>query len=50
MICSGCGAVADFTECDLAELEKRLSQETGFRIEGHLLEFSGRCLDCQAKD
>ena len=47
MICSKCGTVADFTDCDLGELEARLSHETGFEIEGHLLEFSGRCGDCQ---
>ena len=50
MICTECGAVTDFTNCDLSELENKLSRETGFEIEGHLLEFSGRCLDCQAKD
>jgi len=47
MICSRCGAVTDFTDCDLAELEERLSRETGFVIEGHLLQFTGRCRDCQ---
>lgn len=47
MICSGCGTVADFTDCDLSELQARLSRETGFEIEGHLLEFSGRCKDCR---
>jgi len=50
MICTGCGAVTDFTDCDLSELVNRLSRETGFKIEGHLLEFSGRCRDCQSKD
>jgi len=47
MICSECGIVADFTGCDLGGLEKKLAHETGFAIEGHLLEFSGRCLSCQ---
>jgi Fe2+ or Zn2+ uptake regulation protein len=28
-------------------LEQRLSTETGFKIDGHLLEFLGRCQDCQ---
>ncbi|MDY6911518.1 MAG: Fur family transcriptional regulator [Chloroflexota bacterium] len=46
LICSGCGAVADFANCDLEALEKRLEQETGFEIEGHVLEFSGRCMEC----
>lgn len=47
LICSECGRVVDFTDCDLGELEQRLSQETGFKMEGHLLEFIGCCPDCQ---
>jgi len=47
LICSGCGEVIDFTGYDLAELEQKLCQETGFEIEGHLLEFIGRCQNCQ---
>lgn len=49
LICTVCGSVTDFTNCDLSELEKKLSQETGFEIEGHLLEFSGHCRNCQRK-
>jgi len=47
LICSGCGGVVDFDECDLNELAQRLSRQTGFEIEGHLLEFFGRCQDCR---
>ena len=47
LICSGCGKAVDFTDCDLSELEKKLSQETGFEIDSHLLEFHGRCHDCR---
>ena len=47
LICSDCGTVVDFTGCNLDELEQRLSRETGFAIEGHLLEFFGCCQDCQ---
>jgi Fur family ferric uptake transcriptional regulator len=47
LICSECGAVIDFTGRHLGELEQRLCRETGFKIEGHLLEFFGRCPDCQ---
>jgi len=47
LICSGCGAVVDFTTCDLGELEQRLYRETGFEVEGHLLELYGCCPDCQ---
>ncbi|UCC60645.1 MAG: transcriptional repressor [Dehalococcoidia bacterium] len=47
LVCSDCGTVTDFTNCDLSALEQRLSRETGFHVEGHLLEFSGRCQSCQ---
>ena len=47
LICSDCGTVIDFTDCDLGELERRLSKDTRFRIDGHLLEFVGQCLKCR---
>ncbi len=47
LICSDCGKVVDFTGYDLGELEQRLSLETGFEIEDHLLEFIGLCQACQ---
>ena len=46
IVCSSCGEVADFEGCDLSQLQRRLSAETGFRIQGHLLEFNGVCRDC----
>ena len=50
LICSHCGLVIDFADCDLGELEQRLSQETGFEIESHLLEFSGCCRNCRKQE
>lgn len=47
LICSNCGKVINFTGCNLSELEQRLSQQTGFEIESHLLEFLGCCRSCQ---
>jgi len=47
LICSNCGKVVDFTGYNLSELEQRLSLETGFEIEGHLLEFIGLCQACR---
>ncbi len=47
LICSNCGKVVDFTGYDLGELEQRLSLETGFEIEDHLLEFIGLCQACR---
>ncbi len=47
LICSDCGSVVDFGNCDFGELEQKLSKETGFEIESHLLEFLGKCRNCQ---
>ncbi|MBA7618657.1 Peroxide-responsive repressor PerR [subsurface metagenome] len=47
LICSECGAVVDFTGCNLSQLEQRLSLETGFEVADHLLEFIGLCQACQ---
>jgi Fur family ferric uptake transcriptional regulator len=47
LICSSCGEVVDFSGYDLSPLEERLSRETGFEIEDHLLEFTGLCQNCQ---
>lgn len=49
LICSGCGRVEDFTDCELDELEKDLAERTGYEITGHLLEFTGLCRDCRAR-
>ena len=46
LICSDCGTVIDFTDCDLGKLEQQLTKETGFKINGHLLEFLGLCRNC----
>ena len=52
LVCSGCGKVIDFAsprliEHDVAKLEGKLSRESGFRIDEHLLEFTGLCELCQ---
>ena len=47
LVCSCCGRVVDFAGCTLSALEHRLSEETRFDINGHLLEFYGLCPDCR---
>jgi Fur family ferric uptake transcriptional regulator len=47
LICSDCGKVIDFTDCDLGKLQRRLATETSFKINGHLLEFLGQCRQCR---
>jgi Fur family ferric uptake transcriptional regulator len=46
LICSDCGRVIDFTDCDLGNLESRLAAENKFKINSHLLEFLGQCRQC----
>jgi Fur family transcriptional regulator, ferric uptake regulator len=48
LVCSRCGKVVDFTDCSLDQVEDKLSQESGFDIQGHLLEFYGLCRGCVA--
>ena len=46
LVCSDCGKVVDLTACDLIEAGKKVAEESGFTIKGHLLEFYGICPDC----
>ena len=47
LVCSSCGMVVDFADCDLKQLENKLARGTGFEIAGHMLEFVGLCRSCQ---
>jgi Fur family ferric uptake transcriptional regulator len=47
LVCSQCGRVVDFSGHKLEELEARLTRESGFRIDNHILEFIGLCSLCQ---
>ncbi len=47
LICSGCDAVFEFEECGLQEVGRLLAERFNFAVEGHLVEFYGRCANCQ---
>lgn len=47
LICRKCGAVIEFEGCDLSPFLARVSQDTGYLIEDHLLELVGVCIRCQ---
>ncbi len=49
LLCSNCGKVVAFIGCELESIQRGLSKQTGFRIDGHLLEFIGLCRACQEK-
>ncbi len=50
LLCSICYRVVDFTDCDLRQMEERLTRQTDFEIDSHLVEFVGRCHDCRRKN
>jgi Fe2+ or Zn2+ uptake regulation protein len=47
LVCRHCGAAVEFEGCDLAPFLDRVSQETGYVVEDHLLELVGVCSSCQ---
>ncbi len=49
LICSSCGTVIEFQDCNVAELVAGLTSRTHFRIESHWLELYGTCERCQVR-
>lgn len=47
LVCRKCGATVELEGCDLASFLARVSQETGYAVEGHLLELVGVCRACR---
>ena len=52
LICSSCGAVADFTigkvlEASMAEAFAEVGRSTGFEADLHRLDLVGRCAECR---
>lgn len=50
IVCTGCGKVIEFHDCNLEALAAELEQSRGVRIFGHLLEFYGVCDTCGDDD
>lgn len=48
VICDSCGLVTELDECLLGPFEALVEERTQFAIEGHTLEFHGRCAACRA--
>lgn len=46
LVCVACGGVQDMDECAVSDLVRELSRSSGYQIEGHWLEFYGRCASC----
>lgn len=47
LVCKNCKKKIDLPECPLKELEKNISNSTGFKITSHNLEIEGYCDKCK---
>lgn len=47
LVCTNCGRVEDFSNCDVNALARELQSATSYEIEGHWLEVYGRCQACR---
>lgn len=51
LVCRKCEKAVEFTGAeDLSELMGRIQQETGFKVDGHLLQLFGLCPECQKNE
>ena len=48
LVCVSCGNVQDLDECVVGDLVRELAASTEYEIEGHWLEFYGRCATCRS--
>ena len=46
VVCSSCGRVTEFTECDMHAVADAAARQTGYRITEHFLQLSGLCSRC----
>lgn len=48
LVCTACGHVQDLDDCSVTDVVRELSRASGYEIEGHWLEFYGRCQSCRS--
>ncbi len=49
LICTGCGAILEFEDPRIEELQEKVAAEHRFRIVSHRLEIYGLCEKCESK-
>ena len=49
LVCTSCGLAVEFNDCKLEKLERAIARRTDFAIEGHCMEFFGRCAKCRQR-
>ncbi len=47
LTCLVCGKVIYFEGDDMSQMTRVLEEQSGYSIEGHWLQFEGRCADCR---
>lgn len=47
LICTGCGKIVEFENCDIERLQQEVARKHGFTIETHKLELYGLCSSCR---
>lgn len=48
IVCTECNRLIEFAECPIEDISKKLSEDTGFKIDNHFLQLFGKCKECQA--
>jgi Fur family ferric uptake transcriptional regulator len=48
LVCVSCGNVRDLEDCAVGDLIQDLAAATDYDIQGHWLEFYGRCASCRS--
>jgi len=48
LVCVSCGNVRELADCAVGDLVRDLAAATEYDIEGHWLEFYGRCASCRS--
>ena len=47
LVCTQCGAIIEFENCDIEHLQDQVAARHGFTISTHKLELYGRCKQCK---
>ncbi|MBM4123909.1 MAG: transcriptional repressor [Nitrospira sp.] len=47
LICTGCGKIVEFENCDIERLQEEVARRNGFSIKTHKLELYGLCSGCR---
>ena len=47
MICTHCGNITEFENCEIEELQEQVARRFGFTLQDHKLELYGQCSECR---